>query len=106
MRFARMTYFDSVRESLFTEHMTQQQVDGQNDLLQRWEDEPSSDDLRHLAYPLATTLHETASEMWPIEEYGKGSGQPYGVPDPETKQTYYGRGYVQLTWRDNYARAT
>ena len=29
----------------------------------------------------------------------------YGVPDPQTGQTYYGRGFVQLTWRDNYARA-
>ena len=25
--------------------------------------------------------------------------------DPQTGQTYYGRGFVQLTWRDNYARA-
>src|SRR5262249_49782772 len=24
------------------------------------------------------------------------------VSDPETGQTYYGRGYVQLTWRENY----
>jgi len=24
--------------------------------------------------------------------------------DPQTKQTYYGRGYVQLTWRSNYAK--
>jgi hypothetical protein len=54
---------------------------------------------------LATTYHETSQEMMPIEEYGKGSGQPYGVPDPETGQTYYGRGFVQLTWRDNYHRA-
>jgi hypothetical protein len=43
--------------------------------------------------------------MLPIEEYGYGAGRPYGVPDPETGQTYYGRGFVQLTWRDNYARA-
>ena len=44
--------------------------------------------------------------MWPIEEYGKGKGHPYGEQDPTTKQTYYGRGFVQLTWRDNYAKAT
>ena len=43
--------------------------------------------------------------MQPIEEYGKGSTAAYGQPDPETGQTYYGRGFVQLTWRDNYARA-
>ncbi|QHA85683.1 peptidoglycan-binding protein [Serratia rhizosphaerae] len=58
-----------------------------------------------LAYVLATTYHETAFTMQPIEEYGKGAGHPYGDPDPETGKTYYGRGYVQLTWRDNYEKA-
>jgi hypothetical protein len=43
--------------------------------------------------------------MQPVEEQGKGAGQPYGVPDPETGQTYYGRGFVQLTWKSNYQRA-
>ncbi len=58
-----------------------------------------------LAYVLATTYHETASTMQPIEEYGKGAGHSYGEPDPVTGQTYYGRGYVQLTWKDNYQKA-
>ncbi|MDY3572306.1 peptidoglycan-binding protein [Enterobacter hormaechei] len=58
-----------------------------------------------LAYVLATTYHETAFTMQPIEEYGKGAGHPYGEPDPETGQAYYGRGYVQLTWKDNYQKA-
>jgi len=44
--------------------------------------------------------------MWPIEEYGKGKGQPYGVKDPVTGEAYYGRGFVQLTWKDNYAKMT
>lgn len=60
----------------------------------------------HLAYVLATIYHETATTMRPIEEYGKGAGQPYGEPDKETGQTYYGRGYVQLTWRENYEKAS
>ncbi len=55
-----------------------------------------------LAYSLATTFHETAATMKPIREFGKGKGKPYGKVDPQTHQTYYGRGYVQLTWRDNY----
>lgn len=58
-----------------------------------------------LAYILATTYHETAGTMKPIEEYGKGAGHPYGEPDPETGQIYDGRGYVQLTWKDNYQKA-
>ncbi|WP_421215980.1 peptidoglycan-binding protein [Aeromonas enteropelogenes] len=62
--------------------------------------------LSHISYVLATIYHETARTMRPIEEYGKGKGRPYGEPDPETGQAYYGRGYVQLTWRENYARAS
>ena len=105
MKFDRKIYFDLVRKRPFGGSLSQQQVDGQNAILDRWEKDPLTDDLRWLAYPLATTLHETASTMWPIEEHGKGAGHSYGVPDPETGQAYYGRGYVQLTWRDNYARA-
>jgi len=58
-----------------------------------------------LACVLATTYHETAFTMQPIEEYGKGAGHPYGEPYPETGQAYYGRGYVQLTWKDYYQKA-
>jgi hypothetical protein len=105
MKFDRKVYFDAVRKRPFGGSLSQQQVDGQNAILDRWEKWPLTDDLRWLAYPLATALHETASTMQPIEEYGKGAGHSYGVPDVETGQTYYGRGYVQLTWRDNYARA-
>lgn len=104
--FDRTKYFDAVRGSLFSGTLTQQQVDGQNAILADWEGTYSENDLRWLAYALATTIHETASTMWPIEEYGKGAGQPYGVKDPETGQTYFGRGFVQLTWRANYANAS
>lgn len=58
-----------------------------------------------LAYVLATTYHETAATMRPIAEYGLGKGRSYGEPDPQTGQTYYGRGYVQLTWKENYQKA-
>jgi hypothetical protein len=106
MKFDREVYFDMVRDSLFDGELDQQQVDGQNGILAAWEKYvPESMDLRWLAYMLATTLHETASTMWPIEEYGKGEGMEYGKKDSETGQTYYGRGFVQLTWRNNYARA-
>lgn len=103
--FDRKTYFDIVRGNPFGGSMSQSQVDGQEAILDAWERAPFSDDLRFLSYPLATTFHETAATMQPIEEYGKGAGHEYGLPDCETGQTYYGRGYVQLTWRDNYARA-
>src|SRR6185436_17133920 len=103
--FDRKIFFDAVRGSLFHGAMTQRQVDGMNAILDAWEANPRAPDLRWLAYPLATTAHETGFTMWPIEEIGKGEGMSYGEPDPETGQTYYGRGFVQLTWRNNYARA-
>jgi predicted chitinase len=62
--------------------------------------------IEYLAYALATTYHETARTMLPIEEYGKGAGRPYGEPDSVTGKTYYGRGYVQLTWKENYDNAS
>jgi putative chitinase len=104
--FDRDIYFAEVRQQPFGGHLTQEQVNGQNFLLDAWERNPLSEDLRHLAYALATTMHETSSTMLPIEEYGKGQGMAYGKKDPQTGQTYYGRGYVQLTWRDNYVKAT
>jgi putative chitinase len=98
----RKYFFDSVRGALFGGALTQQQVDGLNVFL-AYADEEGLDD-RCLAYILATTFHETDATMQPIAEYGKGAGKPYGTPDPETGETYYGRGYVQLTWRENYQK--
>jgi len=98
-------FFDAVRPDPFPDALTQQQVDGMEAILTCWDTYRDGGDLRHLAYMLATTFHETAQTMWPIEEIGKGSGQDYGKTDPETGQAYYGRGFVQLTWRDNYAKA-
>ena len=44
---------------------------------------------------MATIQHETAATFQPIAEYG-GASRPYAP--------YYGRGYVQLTWKYNYAK--
>jgi hypothetical protein len=53
------------------------------------------------AYVLATAFHETAHTMKPVREYG---GETY-----LKKKAYYpyvGMGYVQLTWRRNYKKAS
>jgi hypothetical protein len=107
MPIDRDIFFAKVREKPFGGSLTQQQVDGMSAILTAWEAdyELVNSDLRWLANPLAQTAHETGMKMWPIEEYGKGSGMEYGKPDPTTGQTYYGRGYIQMTWRENYARA-
>jgi len=69
-----------------------------------WNLKYAANDPRWLAYAYATSYLETAHTMQPIEEFGRGHGYPYGVPDPVTHQTYYGRGYVQLTWLANYRK--
>lgn len=56
------------------------------------------------AYVLATTEWETGRTFKPLEEYGKGRGRAYGKPDPITGKIYYGRGFVQLTWKANYQK--
>ena len=102
MMINRNFFFSYVRQHLFGT-LKQSQVDGLNAILDEWETNHSKKDDRWLAYMLATTCHETDKKMQPIEEYGKGKGRAYGKPDDVTIQVYYGRGYVQLTWKYNYA---
>jgi putative chitinase len=91
----RGAFFLSVRSALFGGSLNQGQVDGMGAILDEWERRKLSDQ-RWLAYMLATTYHETARTMQPIAEYG-GKSARYAP--------YYGRGFVQLTWEANYAKA-
>lgn len=104
----RQAFFDEIRHSLFSDRITQNQIDGLNFKLTAWE-KSGLTDIRWLAYMLATSYHETAQTMQPIEEYGKGRGKPYGQklrhnrkPYAFPDKLYYGRGDVQLTWYENY----
>lgn len=59
-----------------------------------------------IAYVLATAYHETERFKWD-EEIGRGRGRDYGrsmLLMRGHSVTYHGRGYVQLTWLDNYAK--
>lgn len=57
----------------------------------------------HTAYVLATAYHETAHTMKPVREaFWLSEGWRR---DNLRYYPWYGRGYVQLTWRDNYERA-
>ena len=100
--YDRIAFFDAVRGSLFGGRLSPTQVAGLEAILSA---APADLHVKHLAYALATAKWETAHTMRPIEEYGKGSGRPYGKPDPVTGKAYYGRGYVQLTWKTNYQKA-
>lgn len=99
----RKVFFDGIRQSVFRGSLSQTQVDGVNSILDGWQ-EMGDGDQHKLAYVLATSYHETARTMQPIDEYGKGRGRRYGIRDRVTGKTYYGRGHVQLTWKDNYRK--
>jgi putative chitinase len=102
-------FFNAVRESIFHGKFSQLQVDGVNLILEAF----NGFDIHQLAYVLATIYHETGHTMQPVEEYGKGNGRKYGnkididgKPYTTPDKLYYGRGFVQLTWRSNYAYFT
>jgi putative chitinase len=104
MKYDRDVYFGGVRDALFAGALSQEQVDGQSVILAVWEYQgggtPMTDE-RWLAYMMATVFHETATKMWPTTEYGSQSyleGKEY--------YPYIGRGFVQLTWEDNYDKAS
>jgi hypothetical protein len=97
----REIFYKQVRSQLFSGRLAQGQVDGMEAILNEWEARELKDN-RYLAYMLATAFHETAFTMQPIEEYGKGRKYSYGLPDKTTGKTYFGRGFVQLTWKRNY----
>ena len=92
-------FFKSVRAAFGG--LDQSQVEGFNVLLAamgkaRW---PRS----WVAYGLATAWHETAKTMQPVEE-------AFWLDDAWRKRNlhyypWHGRGYVQLTWEANYAKA-
>jgi len=102
MMIDRAKFFKGWRQSFGK--LTQEQVDGLESLIGNIEADIHVTDIRWAAYMLATVYHETGRTMQPIAEYSHGVGRPYGLPDPDTGKVYYGRGYVQLTWRANYEK--
>ncbi len=104
MPMNKESFFAAIRETLF-HPLTQSQLDGVTAILDAWETTAPNSDARFIAYSLATAYHETARTMQPIREYGRGRGRPYGAPSGPWRQTYFGRGDVQLTWERNYKLA-
>ena len=105
-----------MRAGLLGPTLTAEEVKGCTALLDAMEGAP----LSWAAYALATAYHETASTMQPIKEYGgqtyftrmydvTGARPQMAVQHGNTCSgdgpKYCGRGYVQLTWKNNYKRA-
>lgn len=90
--------------------LSEKQVQGIEGLLTEWDSRTDLTDFRFLAYVLATVRRECGNNMYPVEEIGKGKGRKYGSKVRLSgklytfpNKIYYGRGYVQITWYENYA---
>jgi hypothetical protein len=89
----RTKFFEIVRKQFGS--LRQTQVDGFNKILDEW-GRGEYDDIRWLAYMLATVWHETATQMQPIREEGSEAylrAKPY--------YPWVGEGLVQVTWANN-----
>ena len=109
-------FFAALKAGLLGPDLSQGEVDGCNAILKAMDGTPIS----YAAYALATAYRETASTMQPISEYGGPTyfTRMYDVSGARPKlciangntcagdgPKYSGRGYVQLTWKNNYRRA-
>lgn len=110
-------FAENARLLLFGGRLRTSQSDGLLGILAEWELNHASKDDRWLAYMFATIHHETDRTMRPIHEYGSNAyftrrydilgerpntARRNGNTNPGDGPRYCGRGFVQLTWKNNY----
>ena len=106
----KTTFFSYIRKAPFGGRLTQQQVEGIDAILAAMALYAVTD-LRWMAYILATAFHETGGRMQPVREgFAKTDAQARKVVAARAYgkavdgHVYYGRGHVQLTWKENYLK--
>lgn len=121
-------FFDSLKRrnsGVFGTSLGQRQVEGVNGIMAAFESHGDGN-ADTLAYALATAYHETGGRMVPVREgfastdagarravlnLAKKRGPntavaKYAKPAGPHGHVYYGRGLVQLTWLENYAKSS
>jgi len=94
-------FFDIVRGTLFSNKLSADQVKGMEAKIKAFVEEGFP--LSWAAYALATSYHETARRMVPVRE-GLSASDAWRRKNLRY-YPYYGRGDVQLTWKENYEKA-
>ena len=123
----RQAFYAALRRDarVFGKRLSNSQVRGIEGILAAFRTHGDGRD-KTLAYALATAYHETARRMVPVREglaatdlgarravnalarkRGPNSAvAKYARPAGPHGHVYYGRGHVQLTWIDNYAKSS
>ena len=101
MKFNRKSFFTGYREVFG--RLDQEQVEGLEFLLDKLEQDDFT--IPQASYVLATVDHETAHTFQPIKEIRERKDSPRRAnQDRYWLSGYYGRGYVQITWKKNYEK--
>lgn len=113
----RKLFFDHCRDGIMGPKLDGDEVSGTSAILDAMAGAP----LAYCACALATAWHETAHTMQPVKEYGGNAyftrmydvtgkrpqlAKDHGNIYPGDGPLFCGRGFVQLTWRCNYRKAS